>query len=159
MEEIKNNNILNLLNKCWDKDPEKRPSAIEIHETILKWKINPEILIEFLNSDHVLAIKNNDLYDALTFLKENEDLSKRLSTVEIYETFLNWKNNTETRSEFLKEIEIKNYDFDNIEDNMNYTSKFINYINQQSHEYITSDANKILSRNSICTDDILSLLV
>ncbi|CAG8754413.1 9007_t:CDS:1, partial [Ambispora leptoticha] len=24
-----------LLTKCWDKDPKERPSAIEIHETIL----------------------------------------------------------------------------------------------------------------------------
>ncbi|CAG8444924.1 2854_t:CDS:1, partial [Dentiscutata heterogama] len=43
--------------KCWDKDPEKRPSAIEIHETILNWKGNPEILSEFLKSDKEMEIK------------------------------------------------------------------------------------------------------
>ncbi|RIB07933.1 kinase-like domain-containing protein [Gigaspora rosea] len=51
---------VNLLKKCWDKDPEKRPSAIEIHEIILKWKNTPEILSEFLKSDKEMMIKNND---------------------------------------------------------------------------------------------------
>ncbi|RIB22381.1 hypothetical protein C2G38_2174067 [Gigaspora rosea] len=27
-----------LLRRCWNADPEKRPTAIEIHETILNWK-------------------------------------------------------------------------------------------------------------------------
>ncbi|RIB04655.1 kinase-like domain-containing protein [Gigaspora rosea] len=49
-----------LLKKCWDKDPNNRPSAIEIHETILKWKNNMENLTEFLKSDKEMVIENND---------------------------------------------------------------------------------------------------
>ncbi|RIB04654.1 hypothetical protein C2G38_2221782 [Gigaspora rosea] len=49
-----------LLNKCWDKNPINRPSAIEIHKTILKWKNNIENLTEFLKSDKEMVIENND---------------------------------------------------------------------------------------------------
>ncbi|RIB04976.1 kinase-like domain-containing protein [Gigaspora rosea] len=55
----------NLLKKCWDKDPNKRPSAIEIHETILSWKNNPEILLEFLKSDKEMVIENNGFIDTV----------------------------------------------------------------------------------------------
>ncbi|RIB07213.1 kinase-like domain-containing protein, partial [Gigaspora rosea] len=36
-----------LLKRCWDKNPNNRPSAIEVHETILKWKNSTEVLADF----------------------------------------------------------------------------------------------------------------
>ncbi|RIB27271.1 kinase-like domain-containing protein [Gigaspora rosea] len=48
-----------LLKKCWDKDPDKRPSALEIYETIKNWKNNTEILSEFIKSDNEMVIENN----------------------------------------------------------------------------------------------------
>ncbi|CAG8675786.1 15870_t:CDS:1, partial [Dentiscutata heterogama] len=48
--------------ECWDKDPENRPSAIEIYETILKWKNSTEILSEFLKSDKEMVIENNNSF-------------------------------------------------------------------------------------------------
>ncbi|RIB08193.1 kinase-like domain-containing protein [Gigaspora rosea] len=56
-----------LLKRCWNDDPEKRPTALEIHETILNWKNNPEVLTEFLKSDNEMAIEykvfDNDAND------------------------------------------------------------------------------------------------
>ncbi|RIB07229.1 kinase-like domain-containing protein [Gigaspora rosea] len=46
-----------LLKRCWNDDPEKRPTALEIHETILKWKNNSEFLAEFLKSDDEMVIE------------------------------------------------------------------------------------------------------
>ena len=34
---------INLLKSCWDSDPEKRPSASEIYETIENWKKDENI--------------------------------------------------------------------------------------------------------------------
>ncbi|KAF0428039.1 kinase-like protein [Gigaspora margarita] len=48
-----------LLNRCWDKDPDKRPSALEIYETIINWKNDIKILSEFRNSDKEMVIENN----------------------------------------------------------------------------------------------------
>ncbi|CAG8720369.1 11409_t:CDS:1, partial [Ambispora leptoticha] len=87
-----------LLKKCWDKDPEKRPSAIEIYETILNWKNSTEFLSEFLKSDKEMVIESNS-------------------------------------------------GLNNVEDSTIHTSKFISYINQQSHGQIT--ANEMISNNNI----------
>ncbi|CAG8654198.1 9770_t:CDS:2, partial [Ambispora leptoticha] len=48
-----------LLKRCWDENPNNRPSASEIHKTILNWKNNTEIFVEFLKSDKEMEIKNN----------------------------------------------------------------------------------------------------
>ncbi|KAF0424506.1 serine/threonine protein kinase [Gigaspora margarita] len=46
-----------LLKRYWNINPEKRPTALEIHETILNWKNYPEILAEFLKSDDKMVIE------------------------------------------------------------------------------------------------------
>ncbi|RIB07210.1 kinase-like domain-containing protein [Gigaspora rosea] len=48
-----------LLKRCWDKNPNNHPSAIEVHETILKWKNSTEILANFLRSDEKMEIEDN----------------------------------------------------------------------------------------------------
>ncbi|RIB23965.1 kinase-like domain-containing protein [Gigaspora rosea] len=48
-----------LLKRCWVEDPEKRPLASEIYETIINWKNNTEILYEFLKSDENIVIEDN----------------------------------------------------------------------------------------------------
>ncbi|RIB12316.1 kinase-like domain-containing protein [Gigaspora rosea] len=40
-----------LLKKCWDADPVKRPSAPEIYNTIVSWKNKTELWKEFLEAD------------------------------------------------------------------------------------------------------------
>ncbi|RIB09083.1 kinase-like domain-containing protein [Gigaspora rosea] len=49
-----------LLKQCWDKDPEKRPSCLEIYEKVLKWKNTTEHVDEFLKSDNEIMIKINE---------------------------------------------------------------------------------------------------
>ncbi|RIB14893.1 kinase-like domain-containing protein [Gigaspora rosea] len=46
-----------LLKRCWNDDQEKRATALEIHETILNWKNNNEILVGFLKSDDEMIIE------------------------------------------------------------------------------------------------------
>ncbi|RIB21887.1 hypothetical protein C2G38_2034024 [Gigaspora rosea] len=48
----------NLLKRCWNNDPLKRPSAIEIYETIKSWKNDVNVLSEFLKSDNAIEIKD-----------------------------------------------------------------------------------------------------
>ncbi|RIB12439.1 kinase-like domain-containing protein [Gigaspora rosea] len=48
----------NLLKKCWDQNPEKRPSALEIHKTIIDWKNDKGTLLEFLKSDNSMKANN-----------------------------------------------------------------------------------------------------
>ncbi|RIB30053.1 kinase-like domain-containing protein [Gigaspora rosea] len=48
----------NLLESCWDRNPLKRPSALEIYETIKSWKNDVNILSEFLKSDKAIEIKS-----------------------------------------------------------------------------------------------------
>ncbi|CAG8544611.1 5384_t:CDS:1, partial [Dentiscutata heterogama] len=54
----------------------------------------------------------------------------------IHQTILNWKNNAEILAEFLKsdeEMEIENNNnFNSLDDNTIYTSKFVNYIDRKS---------------------------
>ncbi|RIB30995.1 hypothetical protein C2G38_2052206 [Gigaspora rosea] len=40
-------NYIDLMKRCWDNDPEKRPMASEIYEVIKSWKNNYEILLKF----------------------------------------------------------------------------------------------------------------
>ncbi|RIB21886.1 kinase-like domain-containing protein, partial [Gigaspora rosea] len=48
----------NLLERCWNNDPLKRPSAIEIYETIKSWKDDVNVLSEFLKPDNAIEIKD-----------------------------------------------------------------------------------------------------
>ncbi|RIB10680.1 kinase-like domain-containing protein, partial [Gigaspora rosea] len=76
---------VNLMKKCWDKVPEKRPSAIEIHETILKWKNSIKTLAEFLKSDKKMEIKPNAL---------NNTENRAIYTSEILKILANSHSNT-----------------------------------------------------------------
>ncbi|RIB25638.1 hypothetical protein C2G38_2066849 [Gigaspora rosea] len=40
-------NYVDLMKRCWDNDPEKRPMASEIYEVIKSWENNHEILLKF----------------------------------------------------------------------------------------------------------------
>ncbi|RIB25106.1 kinase-like domain-containing protein [Gigaspora rosea] len=76
-----------LLRKCWDEDPSNRPSATEIHETILKWKNNTEIMNELLKSDKEIVIEineSNTIY-ASKFIKfvSSEIISDHLYIIDI----------------------------------------------------------------------------
>ncbi|RIB02348.1 hypothetical protein C2G38_2291683 [Gigaspora rosea] len=59
--------LCRLLKRCWDKDPDKRPSALEIYEIIINWKNGTKILSEFRNSDKEMVIENNQF----DFIVEN----------------------------------------------------------------------------------------
>ncbi|RIB11293.1 hypothetical protein C2G38_2103924 [Gigaspora rosea] len=45
---------VDLMKRCWDKDPEKRPIASEIYEIIQSWKNNYEILLKFNKFETIL---------------------------------------------------------------------------------------------------------
>ncbi|RIB19062.1 kinase-like domain-containing protein [Gigaspora rosea] len=45
---------INLMEKCWDKDPEKRPSAANICEIFTEWQINVKILLDLSESEEIL---------------------------------------------------------------------------------------------------------
>ncbi|RIB17457.1 kinase-like domain-containing protein [Gigaspora rosea] len=87
-----------LLKKCWDTDPEKRPTAKEIHKIILSWKNDDKILSEFLRSDKEIVIKSK-------ISKIDFDFNT------IYTSkFINYANQKSTKNEinFDNNISIKN---------------------------------------------------
>ncbi|KAF0515992.1 serine/threonine protein kinase [Gigaspora margarita] len=45
---------VDLMKRCWDNDPEKRPMASEIYEVIQSWKNNYEILLKFDKFETIL---------------------------------------------------------------------------------------------------------
>ena len=54
-----------LMKKCWEREPENRPSAIKISEILKEWQSDENILLELTKSDEILQnIKN--LYHRLT---------------------------------------------------------------------------------------------
>ncbi|RIB00327.1 kinase-like domain-containing protein [Gigaspora rosea] len=105
----------NLLERCWNSNPKKRPSALEVYETIMSWKNDTNILSKFKKSD--------------------------------------------------KEIEIKNYNFDANNDGIGiYSSKFISFVNkqlitdqQQSNKYMINRVKSVNSDN-IMIEDIEKVL-
>ncbi|RIB08451.1 kinase-like domain-containing protein [Gigaspora rosea] len=53
----------NLMKKCWNIDPKKRPTAKEIYDTFVEWQNNENILSELSESDKVLQnIKNENIH-------------------------------------------------------------------------------------------------
>ncbi|RIB16779.1 hypothetical protein C2G38_2089997 [Gigaspora rosea] len=45
---------INLMNKCWERDPIKRPSAQKIIEILTEWQNDKNILLELTKSDEIL---------------------------------------------------------------------------------------------------------
>ncbi|RIB15335.1 kinase-like domain-containing protein [Gigaspora rosea] len=90
---------INLMKKCWENDPEKRPSAIEICEAFAKWQIDIKILSELTEYD--TKIKQRNIIDDIIINKVN-------STNEIYsDQFFSYTklqsaiNNSESKSKNL----------------------------------------------------------
>ncbi|RIB21220.1 kinase-like domain-containing protein [Gigaspora rosea] len=53
----------NLMKKCWNMDPKKRPTANEIYDTFVEWQNNENILLELSESDKKLQnIKNENMH-------------------------------------------------------------------------------------------------
>ncbi|RIB20324.1 kinase-like domain-containing protein [Gigaspora rosea] len=53
----------NLMKKCWNMDPKKRPTAKEIYDTFVEWQSNENILLELSESDKKLQnIKNENMH-------------------------------------------------------------------------------------------------
>ncbi|RIB25399.1 hypothetical protein C2G38_1997388, partial [Gigaspora rosea] len=48
-----------LLKQCWDNDPNKRPTALEIYETITNWRNDSKILSEFKKFDKEIVVEND----------------------------------------------------------------------------------------------------
>ncbi|RIB21888.1 kinase-like domain-containing protein [Gigaspora rosea] len=75
----------NLLERCWNSDPLKRPSAIEIYETINSWKNDVNVLSEFLKSDNAIEIKdyisNNNIDNSEIYCSKFTDyIDEQLTT-------------------------------------------------------------------------------
>ncbi|CAG8797196.1 7475_t:CDS:1, partial [Cetraspora pellucida] len=54
---------VNLMRKCWDKYPEKRPSAKDLCEIFAKWQSNENILLELNESKTVLENIEKSYYE------------------------------------------------------------------------------------------------
>ncbi|RIB19064.1 kinase-like domain-containing protein [Gigaspora rosea] len=50
---------IKLMEKCWDEDPENRPSAAKIHEIFTEWQINEKILLDLSESEEILKENEN----------------------------------------------------------------------------------------------------
>ncbi|CAG8597757.1 12331_t:CDS:2, partial [Ambispora leptoticha] len=50
---------VNLMKKCWERDPINRPSAIEICKVLVEWQNDENILLELNKSDEILKNINN----------------------------------------------------------------------------------------------------
>ncbi|RIB28511.1 hypothetical protein C2G38_2059123 [Gigaspora rosea] len=73
---------VDLMKRCWDNDPEKRPMASEIYEVIQSWINNYEILLKFNKFETILeksgAIHPEAVYTSrFISLKELEILNSR----------------------------------------------------------------------------------
>ncbi|RIB04064.1 hypothetical protein C2G38_2048756 [Gigaspora rosea] len=73
---------VDLMKRCWDNDPKKRPMASEIYEVIQSWKNNYEILLKFNNYETIFeeleAIHPQAVYTSrFISLKELEILNSR----------------------------------------------------------------------------------
>ncbi|RIB11486.1 kinase-like domain-containing protein [Gigaspora rosea] len=105
---------VDLLKKCWNKDPEERPSALEIYETITNWKNDEEILASFSKSD-----KEMIKYFAFDFNVKDESVygSK----------FINFTSYQHNRSNFTNEIISNRYNVTNeiISNRYNVTNEII----------------------------------
>jgi hypothetical protein len=51
------------MKRCWDKDPEKRPSADEIYDIFLEWQNNENILLELSEYDKKIQGITNEHID------------------------------------------------------------------------------------------------
>ncbi|RIB20394.1 hypothetical protein C2G38_2080898, partial [Gigaspora rosea] len=49
---------INLMKKCWEREPIKRPSAQKITELLTEWQNDKNILLELTRSDEILKNKS-----------------------------------------------------------------------------------------------------
>ncbi|RIB22031.1 hypothetical protein C2G38_2297184 [Gigaspora rosea] len=71
---------VDLMKKCWNMDPEKRPTSKEIYDTFTEWQSNETILLELSESDKKLQnIKNKDIQ-----IDESDCRSKFISFISSY---------------------------------------------------------------------------
>ncbi|RIB27096.1 kinase-like domain-containing protein [Gigaspora rosea] len=78
-----------LMKKCWDIYPKKRPTSKEIYDTFAEWQNNESILLELSESDKKLQnIINNDMQ----IDDESDYRSRFISFNSSYETFFDLIN-------------------------------------------------------------------
>ncbi|RIB19482.1 kinase-like domain-containing protein [Gigaspora rosea] len=79
---------VDLMKKCWDMDPKKRPTAKEIYDIFAEWQNNETILLELSESDKKLQnIKNKGMQMDI----ESDYRSKFISLISSYKYQGNYK--------------------------------------------------------------------
>ncbi|RIB17765.1 hypothetical protein C2G38_1402662 [Gigaspora rosea] len=80
-----------LMKKCWNMEPEKRPTGSEIYDIFTEWRNNENILSELSESDKQLRNKKiedkqvyNESYYKSRFISFNSDYKYKAN-------FMNWK--------------------------------------------------------------------
>ncbi|RIB24896.1 kinase-like domain-containing protein [Gigaspora rosea] len=134
---------VDLLRRCWNKNPEERPSALEIYETITNWKNDEEILASFSKSDKEIK------YFAFDFNVKDESAygSK----------FINFTSYQQNRSNFTDEIISNNVTNEIISNRYNVTNEIISNRYNVTNEIISNRynvTNEIISNNNIDIESI-----
>ncbi|RIB17378.1 hypothetical protein C2G38_2088330, partial [Gigaspora rosea] len=78
---------ISFMKRCWDNDPEKRPSALKICETFSEWQNDENVLFKLIEYDKKSRqISNAEWQNEQKILFELTEYNKKIKIIRNYKT-------------------------------------------------------------------------